>query len=170
LESDLSPAKTKQVLGVPQTPEILEVLERRPLSSISILRLRDPRISAFYVHAEESITLNSGRKLGVHFGGKFLAGASRNMSWATMDRIESLRRAMLHELAHHLEGFPEARTLMELGFRRPDKRPITRYAGTEWREYFAESFVAHFVEPRALAEYDPSGSTMVMEILSAIRK
>jgi hypothetical protein len=81
-----------------------------------------------------------------------------------------MRRAMLHELAHHLELFAPARTLMEGRFDSPDKRPITRYAGTQWREYFAESFVAHFVEPRALAEYDPNGSIMVVEILSTIRK
>jgi hypothetical protein len=158
------------VLAVLQRPEILDALENRPLSSISILRLRDPRVSAFYTYDEQSITLNSGRKLGVHFGEEFQAGSSRNMSWATTDKAESMRRAMLHELAHHFEGFSGAAPLMEAGFANPDRRPITRYAGSEWREYFAESLVAHFVDPGALAKYDPSGSMMVMKVLSAIRK
>lgn len=147
LESDLSQAQTRQVLAVLQRTEILDALEKRPLSSISILRLRNPRVSAFYSHEEQSITLNSGRKLGVHFGGEFQPGSSRNMSWATTDKGESMRRAMLHELAHHFEGFSGATPLMEAGFASPDKRPITRYAGTRWREYFAESFVAHLVDP-----------------------
>ena len=92
------------------------------------------------------------------------------MSWATTDKMESMRRAMLQELARHFEGFNEAKALMEEGFDSPHKRPITRYAGTEWREYFAESFVAHFVEPGALARYDPNGSIMVKKVLSSIRK
>jgi hypothetical protein len=147
------------VLAVLQRPEILDALEKRPLSSISILRLRDPRVSVFYTHDEQSITLNSGRKLGVHFGGEFQPGSSRNMSWATTDKAESMRRAMLHELAHHFEGFREAAPLLEAGCASP-----------EWREYFAESFVAHFVDPGALAKYDPNGSMMAMKVLSAVRK
>jgi hypothetical protein len=153
-----------------QNPEILDALSRRPIQEIIIRRLAEKSTSAFYQYDDQSITVNSARKLGVHFGGSFRPGYSRSMSWATTDKIESLRRAMLHELAHHFEGFTEAKALMEEGFERPDKRPITRYAGTEWGEYFAESFVAHFVEPSALAKYDPNGSMMVMKVLSAVRK
>ena len=41
---------------------------------------------------------------------------------------------------------------MRRGCDNPNKRPITKYAAdTGWREYFAESFVAHFVEPAALS-------------------
>jgi hypothetical protein len=170
LESDLSQAKTDQVLAVLHRPEILDPLEKMPLSSISILRLRDPRISAFYTYEERSIALNSGRKRGVHFGGEFQPGSSRNMSWATTDGIESIRRALLHEVAHHFEAFDEAASLMQAGFASPGKRPITRYAGTGWREYFAESFVAHFVEPDALSRHDPNGSMMVRKVLAATRK
>jgi len=92
------------------------------------------------------------------------------MSWATTDGIESIRRALLHEVAHHFEAFDEAASLMQAGFASPDKRPITRYAGTQWREYFAESFVAHFVEPDALSRHDPNGSMMVRKVLAATRK
>ena len=170
LESDLSQAKTRQVLGVLQNQEILDALSRRPIQEIIIRRLAEKSTSAFYQYDDQSITVNSARKLGVYFGGSFRPGYSRSMSWATTDKIESLRRAMLHELAHHFEGFTEAKALMEEGFERPDKRPITRYAGTEWGEYFAESCVAHFVEPGALAKYDPNGSMMVMKVLSVVRK
>jgi hypothetical protein len=41
---------------------------------------------------------------------------------------------------------------MRSGFENPKKRPITQYAADAgWREYFAESLVAHFVDPAALS-------------------
>ena len=169
LESDLSQAKTKEILAVLQKPEILDALATRPVKEILIRRLSEKNVSAVYDYRSESITVNSARKPGIHFGGSFQPGSSRSMSWATTNKIESMRRALLQELAHHFEGFGEAKALMEAGFAKPDKRPITRYAGTEWREYFAESFVAHFVEPGALAKYDPNGSMMVEKVLLSIR-
>jgi hypothetical protein len=52
----------------------------------------------------------------------------------------------------------EAEKLIDEAFSNPDKRPITRYAATPgWREYFAESLVAYFVEPEALLKHDPPG-------------
>jgi hypothetical protein len=168
--SDLPQAKTNQVLAVIERPEILDALARRPIKEIIFRRLGEKSTSAFYVYEDQSITVNSARKLGVHFGGSLQPGSSRSMSWATTDKIESMRRALLQELAHHFEGFNGATALMKEGFGQPDKRPITRYAGTHWREYFAESFVAHFVDPDALAKQDPNGSMMVKKVLSSIRK
>src|ERR1035437_6208325 len=121
-------------------------------------------------YEERSIALNSGRKRGVHFGGEFQPGSSRNMSWATTDGVESIRRAPFHQVAPHFEAFDEAASLMQAGFASPGKRSITRYAGTGWREYFAESFIAHFVEPDALPRHDPNGSMMVRKVLAATRK
>jgi hypothetical protein len=171
LESDLSQAKTKQVLAVLQKPEILDALKRRPIQEIIIRRLADRTTSAFYVYEDQSITVNSARKLGVHFGEEFRPGVTINMSAATTDKMESTRRALLQEIAHHMEGIGEAGELMRSGFENPKKRPITQYAADAgWREYFAESLVAHFVDPAALQRYDPSGSMMVKAVLSAVRK
>jgi hypothetical protein len=65
----------------------------------------------------------------------------------------------------------EAGKLINDAFSNPGKRPITRYAATpNWREYFAESLVAYFVEPEALLKHDPTGSTMVKAVLAAIQK
>jgi hypothetical protein len=105
LESDLSQAKTKQVLAVLQKPEILDALKRRPIKEIIIRRLADRTTSAFYVYEDQSITVNSARKLGVHFGEEFRPGVTINMSAATTDKMESTRRALLQEIAHRvLEG------------------------------------------------------------------
>ena len=169
--SDLSQAKTNQVLAVLDRPEILDALTRRPIREIIIRRLAEKSASAFYVYEDQSITVNSARKLGVHFGEEFRPGITINMSAATPDKMESMRRALLQETAHHMEGFGGAHPLMRRGFENPNKRPITQYAADAgWREYFAESFVAYVVDPRALENYDPAGSMMVKAILSAVRQ
>jgi hypothetical protein len=171
LESDLSQAKTRQVLAVLQSPEILDALTRRPIQEIIIRRLADKSTSAFYVYADQSITVNSARKLGVHFGEEFRPGITINMSAATPDKMESMRRALLQETAHHMEGLGGAHELMRRGLENPNKRPITQYAADAgWREYFAESFVAYFTDPSALENYDPAGSMMVKRVLSVVRK
>jgi hypothetical protein len=171
LESDLSKAKTDHVLAVLDRPEILDALERRPLREIVIRRLTEKDISAFYIYDDRSITINSARKLGVHFGEDFRPGVTVNMSAATTDKTESMRRALLQEIAHHMEGIVEAGELMRSGFANPGKRPITKYAADAgWREYFAESLVAHVVDAGALENYDPGGSMMVKAVLSAVRK
>ncbi|HXB68374.1 MAG TPA: hypothetical protein VNY05_09025 [Candidatus Acidoferrales bacterium] len=70
-----------------------------------------------------------------------------------------------------MEGIGEAGEIMRRGFDNSSKRPITKYAADAgWREYFAESFVAYFVDPGALENYDPVGSMMVKAVLSEVRK
>jgi hypothetical protein len=93
------------------------------------------------------------------------------MSGATEDKMESMRRALLQELAHHLENVSDrVKEAVRAGFEGPTKRPITRYAAERGPlEYFAESFVAHIAEPEGLALYDPNGSMMV-KALAALRK
>jgi hypothetical protein len=170
LESDLSQAKTSEVLAVLEREEILVALARKPIREIAIRRLKEKHASACYIHDEQSVTVNSARKRGVHFGGSFLPGVSWSMSWATSDKMESMRRALLQELGHHLEGFHNATELMEQGYARINKHPITAYASTGWREYFAECFVAYFAAHDILGGYDPIGSMMVEEVLSLTRK
>jgi hypothetical protein len=82
-----------------------------------------------------------------------------------------VRRALLQEIAHHLESIGGADELMRQWFKDPNKRPITKYAAVAgWREYFAESFVAYVVDPKALENNDPAGIMMVKAVLSAVRK
>ena len=171
VESDISREDTRRILTVLERPEILRALERKPIQQILICRLPEKGTSGVYSYDDRSVTLNSARKLGVHFGETFRPGSTGNMSAATTDKLESLRRSLLQELAHHFEGMGEAEKLIDEAFSNPDKRPITRYAATpDWREYFAESLVAYFVEPEALLKYDPTGSMMVKVVLAAIRK
>ena len=135
-----------------------------------IRRLGEKDISAYYVYFERSITLNSARKRGVHFGAALRPGAMRNLSAATSDKVESLRRSLLQEVAHHFEGFRDAGEIIERRYSDTGKRPISVYARNNRHEYFAESFVAYFVVPEVLVKHDPNGSRMVEEVLRASQK
>jgi hypothetical protein len=171
LRSDLSREHTREVLRVLDRPEILDALKRNKIVSITLERLPEKSQSAYYDFSQKSVTVNTARKLGTHFGEEWKPGQTGNMSAATKDKVESTRRALLQEIAHHFEnGNTEVAGLRDAAFGDPRKRPITRYAATDASEYLAESFVAYLVDPEALATYDPVGSMMVEKVLSAARR
>ena len=171
VESDMSREDTRRILTVLERPEIPRALRQKPIQQILICRLPEQGTSGVYSYDDRTVTLNSARKMGVHFGETFRPGSTGNMSAATTDKLESPRRSLLHELAHHFERMGEAGKLIDDAFSNPGKRPITRYAATpNWREYFAESLVAYSVEPEALLKHDPTGSMMVKVVLAAIQK
>ena len=77
------------------------------------------------------------------------------MSGATKDKLESIRRSMLQETAHHLQAtIPEIDVAAYEAWNDPGRNPITRYAASDPLEYFAESLAAYFVEREALLNHD----------------
>jgi hypothetical protein len=170
LRSDLSRDKTAKVLWVLDRAEILALLERCPVNSITIERIGGKTYSGEYHWRNKTITVNAARKLGIQYGAEFQPGKTRNMSAATSDKIESIRRSLLQEVAHHTENsVTGASLIIREAFGNPTKRPITGYAAMVANEYFAESFVAKIVEPKALADYDPVGSRMVEQVFHFMR-
>jgi hypothetical protein len=171
VRSDLSHERTTEVLSALNRREILRVLENNPIESITIQRSGIKGRLGEYAWQDKTIIVNSARKPGVHFGEDFRAGESGNMSAATRDRMESMRRSLLQETGHHMENsIPGARAMIREAFANPAKRPIAEYAGSAADEYFAESFVAFMLEPEVLADYDPVGSTMVQQALNLVWK
>jgi hypothetical protein len=152
-------------------PEILAALKREPIQLISIGRFGDKQHPGWYDSDAKAVSVDSGRKLGVQFGEEFQPGRTWNMSRATMDKAESMRRSLLQETAHHIEtSMPGVRRIVAEAWANPVKKPITGYAGYESAEYFAESFVAYMVERDALAAYDAVGSRMVEQAIALMRK
>jgi hypothetical protein len=171
LKSDLSVGKTERIIAALNQPEILAALERNPIESISISRLGNKSHPAWYDSDSKSVSIDSSRKPGVQYGREFQPGVTANMSSATPDKIESMRRSLLQETAHHIENsVPGVAKLMMTAFSDSGKRPITRYAAQEPKEYFAESLVAYVVERDALAKHDPVGSKMVKQAMALMRK
>jgi len=169
--SELSRQTTEEVLSALKNPDVLAALQKNPISSIAIQRTGNKLYPAEYDWHDMAITINCARKLGVHFGEEFRPGTTGNMSAATSDRTESMRRSLLQETAHHLQNVvPGIGDSVNAAFADAARRPITRYAGTSADEYFAESFVALMVEPEALAAYDLVGGKMVRRAIALMRK
>jgi hypothetical protein len=170
IDSSLAAGKTQEILDVLRQPGIIDALRRVPLRSITIGRLCDKLHPAWYDSDTGSVSIDSARKLGVQYGREFRPGTTANMSSATSDKTESMRRSLLQEVAHHIENsIPGVKALVLAGFANLAKRPITRYAAREYKEYFAESLVAYIVERDALAAHDPVGSKMVEQAIALAR-
>ena len=171
IDSGLSAEKTKEILSALKEPGILDALKREPIRLISIGRFGDKQHPGWYDSNAKSVSVDSARKLGVQFGGEFQSGRTWNMSRATSDKAESMRRSLLQETAHHIESsIPGVKQVIAEAWGNPSRRPITGYAGYEPGEYFAESFVAYMAERDALAKYDAIGSKMVEQAIVLMRK
>ena len=169
--SDLSREKTGQVLSALNRREVLDVLRGNPIEKIAIGRSGGKQISGEYDWRRKTIVINSARKLGVQYGAEFQPGRTYSMSAATSDKMESLRRTLLQETAHHIENSVQGVSkVVRVAFANPAKEPITQYAGVNAEEYFAESFVTYMVDPKALDDHDPIGSRMIVQALVLTRK
>jgi hypothetical protein len=150
---------------------MVNALERVPIEKISIGRLGDKQHPAWYDSHAQSVSINSARKLGVHFGEGFSPGRTWNMSAATRDNVESMRRSLLQETAHHIEAsIPGVKEAVAKAWANPNKNPITQYARQEPGEYFAESLIAYMVERNALTEHDPIGVRMVEQAIALMQQ
>lgn len=157
---------------------MLEYLERHPLEKLELIRTfgryRRPYQRAFglYDPLRRVLSLRLSRKKGT-WGAQFHAGENWSISTTGQDRLEALGKTFVHELSHHLH-----RTLQRAGIRTPEGqdvdvlireayrrgRPITKYAGTSWEEYWAETHTAYVFSPDELRVYDPVGYDMVKRV------
>jgi len=170
ISSDLSQQKTGEVLSALNRPEVLDFLKANPIDKITISRSGGKQ-SGEYDWRHKTVAINSARKLGVQYGAEFHPGKSPTLSAATSDRLESMRRTLLQETAHHIENsVPGISKIVRAAFASSSKSPITRYAGVNAEEYFAESFVAYMIDRKMLADYDLNGSRMVEQALVLTRK
>lgn len=105
-------------------------------------------------------------------------GQTFTVSQASKDYREQLRRVAIHELGHavHLHGADE--TWFQPGsfgeklnripwdaFKHPQREWISKYATTNYKEYFAEAFTAYHTEPEWLRANAPRAYRMVEDVL-----
>jgi hypothetical protein len=87
-----------------------------------------------------------------------------------MDKTESMRRSLMHEVAHHMEWLmPDVQHAINSAWAHPARKPITGYA-VRRREYFAESLVAYHVERDAIVSHDPVDARMVEQAITLMRQ
>ena len=159
LRSDLSRAKTEAVISALDRSPVLEILATWPLKEIELSRMESANVSGFYDHLAGKVRVNTIGRWGRSYGEAFSVGKSHRMSKATQDKMESMRRTLLHEIAHHLHeiGGEGVAAVAERSFLDPKSSPISPYATIDPEEYLAESWVAFNVEGNALQTFDPIG-------------
>ena len=172
LRSNLSKAKTEAVLSVLDGSPILDTLAKHPIQEIEFLRTPERGWNGAYDHEARTIQINTIRRWGNGFGEAFVPGKSFSIASATGDKLESMRRSLLQETAHHMQevGGKAVSDIARAAFNNAARRPITRYAERPWFEYLAESWSACNVEREALRSYDPVGYKMVEDVLAVLRK
>jgi hypothetical protein len=157
--SDLSEAQTARVLGALDGSPALDIISARKIEQILFTRKLPKEWNGLYDHGARIIQVNSIRRHGIHFGEEFIAGSSSRMPAATGDRFESMRRVLLHEVAHHLLeiGGEQIAAVIEAAFACRGRNPITIYADRPPEEYFTETWVAYHRVKSTLESFDPVG-------------
>jgi len=98
-------------------------------------------------------------------------GEQRSVSSSAPTREGAAKAIFVHELGHHLHAttFEKSNPIIEHAFEYTTS-PISKYAGTEPAEYFAESFAQYNRDPGVLERHDPVGHRMVKAVLEGMRK
>jgi hypothetical protein len=79
-----------------------------------------------------------------------------------------MKGIFVHELGHHIifESDPVVAQFIRMQF--THGKPISKYGGDNWEEYFCESLVAYTYHPNILKWYDEVGYGMVQNVLRQI--
>jgi SPP1 gp7 family putative phage head morphogenesis protein len=146
----------------------LKLLQRRPLESVRIagdVRHDGHTVNGLYDLRAQRLSVASKRAAST-FGQTFAPGQSWSVSSAAGTAVEAAQRTLVHELGHHAHGSLGAAgdQVVRAAFLRAET-PITKYAGTNRYEYFAESFAAFRHYPAQLKAHDPNGYAMVVDVL-----
>jgi SPP1 gp7 family putative phage head morphogenesis protein len=102
------------------------------------------------------------------FGQRYVPGGDlpETVSSLGADRVEAVRRSLIHELGHHVialfvygtEWESAMRAARQLGGR------VSRRAMKNWQEQFCENLVAYHFERTMLLTLDPDGFAMIEQI------
>lgn len=147
---------------------LLDLLEKHPVEKLSLSRSAGRGAAGWYDTRSGQIRVAMVRQ-SFTFGKPLMPGVSRTISSTALTQEEARRRTLIHEIGHHIHhtGKDGAIDALVLKAFRTTKTPITKYAGTNYKEYLAESFAAYFVDRNALRQFDPVGFKMVEDVLTA---
>ncbi len=171
VHSDLSDVQTGRVLSALDGSPALGILSEHKIESIAITCDLPKDWKGLYDYrAGGTVQVNSIRRRGYHYGELFVPGASSQISVATDDKFESMRRVLLHETAHHRQsvGGDAVSRILDRAWGDSAKRSITKYASKLSGEYLAETWVAFHTHWSQLRSYDPVGCKMIEDVLRAL--
>jgi hypothetical protein len=181
-------ADIKHAMDFSSTPELLRFLEKNPITKLSFERAKDlvngkdKGLGWYYpvdYAGQKAGTLRVASDLldGVSIGrghGPNTFGERWTFTIASRQTKDAIRNTLLHELGHHVhlndirarsETYLKVDALIREAFNGRPGKTVTRYAGTDRHEYFAECFNAYYSARSELRDNDPSGFKMVEDVL-----
>lgn len=168
LVKGISETTRSQVFEAARKARMIGYLEKSPLNEVFFGGSRVRRVNGAYWRYSAQLGLNTRRAFKT--GDAFEPGKSWSVSMSGTDRVDAMRRTFVHELGHHLHftSGQDVDTLIRLAFKDAESKKITRYAGSNYKEYFAESFAAYTFHRGELREFDPVGYRMVQNVLKEV--
>lgn len=164
-ESKLPTATTNEVLSIIDKVGLLGFLEKKPLESLKLAKLKR-NINGSYewgARTKGRLLVHSERENS--HGESLVPGKIWSVSKAGVSAVEAMQRTLVHELGHHVHIAYRIQVdmLIRKAFARSTSR-ITRYANWDHQEYFAESFAAYSFARDTLKNHDPNGFAMVESV------
>ncbi len=160
----ISAERVAEVFGAISDERLLAYLQQNPVETIVF----DPdrKGSGAYKRSTKQLTLKAQRERD-SYGRKFKPGESFSISKTAKTELEAIQSTLIHELGHHVHSNGSSQKLdaiIEKAFKESPSA-ITKYGNTEPGEYFAESFAAYYIAPKALKKHDPIGFAMIEDVL-----
>jgi hypothetical protein len=166
----LSDADTAKVLSVLVSPKLLKFLEAHPLGRLEFSgRVSEPEFNAEYDPNTRAIVVNTDRPRWT-YGQTLRDEPAATVSSLGRDLTDAMSRSLFHELGHHIER--SAGPLVFDALKAPGRQgvlyPLTQLARFSPFEYFSESLTAYQFENDALYHRDPTGYTVIENILHRV--
>lgn len=135
---------------------ISKFLEKYPLNVLAV-RSMGSYGDGYYQPSTKRLNVNTLENMSEIKDLKQGDSVPDNYGLKTGDKKEFSKAVFAHEFAHHIESkFDKVRTqefyekTINDSFRKDNKK-VSKYAGTDSREYFAESFTAYHLAPNTLS-------------------
>ncbi|MDX2008208.1 MAG: phage minor head protein [Meiothermus sp.] len=167
LESKIPKKDQAEVLRGINTAGLIEWMKTRPVAEINLGTIRRPNANGMFTRwpatGKTRIDVRSTRKPET-YGATFEPGKSWSVSSCGTDKLDAMKRTLVHELGHHLWYSDEAKVAPIVRAAFAKATPITEYAKANAHEYFSETFAAYAFHRGVLRQFDPEGYAMIEEV------
>jgi SPP1 gp7 family putative phage head morphogenesis protein len=166
VDKRLSKQRVKAVLDSMNADE-LDWLASNPIKQVvahKALSIRGLTVNGYYNWGSDVLAIR-GQRLKGSWGKAFIPGESFSVSATRASETEAIKATFHHELGHRLHMRAPIHIDLTLRSEFSKATPITEYASSDHREWFAESYAMYRESPDILKENDPIGFNAVRYVL-----
>lgn len=164
---ELNQREQQSVLRGIQSAGLLDFLRREPLGDIEFKSIPD---SGRYFWPSRRLQINTNR-VPDSYGEAFDPDHHWSISALGGNRLDAMRRSLVHELGHHLLwiGGHDVQSLASQAFSQNAGQRISLYANMDWSEYFCETLAAYAFHRAALRKRDPIGYGTIVKVREVLK-